>query len=236
MKTKLFVFLLLVVLLVSACAPMTAAPEPNIVVSEEPLPIPTEAEPAPQPELPISTAWKAVRDPRYGFGLAVPCWWLVSPIPQEGFGGVMTIKNYDEGFFNAHSTKGNWDWPFGSLKLDVIVMEGADPAKTDAEAYMQFVDPTMTGLVAAEPMQIGAHNATVLMLSNMVNTDDPNVNLFIFRLAPDKLLMVAPIPQNIVNTPDFQAILASIVLKPEEQIALPLIAPTPALIDATCAQ
>jgi hypothetical protein len=101
---------------------------------------------------------------------------------------------------------------------------------------MQFVDPTMTGLVSAESQQIGAHTATVLTLSNLVNTNDPNAKMFIFRRTQNTLLMVFPIPQTITNTPDFQAILASIVLAPDEQVTLPTITPAPALINASCVQ
>ncbi len=238
MKTKLLPILILLALLGSACAPVatSAVETPTLIPTEEPLPVPTQTEVPSQPEQSASTAWRAVRDQRYGFGLAVPCWWLVDPIPAQGFGGVMTIKNYDEAYFNAHSNKGFWDWPNGTLKLDVIVMEGVDPAKSDADAYMQFVDPTMTGLVSAESQQIGAHTATVLTLSNLVNTNDPNTKMFVYRMSPSQLLMVAPIPQTIIDTPDFQAILASIVLTPDEQITLPTITPAPALINITCAQ
>jgi hypothetical protein len=235
MKNKLLAFLLLAVVSLSACAPAITTSEPTLVVAEEPLPLPTQPENTPQPELPITTAWKVVRDPRYGFGLAVPCWWLVNPIPEQGIGGVMTFTNYDENYFRANSTKGFWEWPNGTLKLDVIIVEGVDPAKPDAEAYMQFVDPTTTGLVSAEPQQIGAHNATVLTLSNLVNTNDPHTKFFTFRLAPDKLLMVVPYPQHIMDTPDFQAILTSIVLTPDDQVVLPTTIPAPALIDAPCA-
>ena len=239
MKTKLLPILILLAVIGSACAPIATTPDevlPTLVPTEEPLPVPMQTEIAPQPEQPESTAWKAIRDSRYGFGLAVPCWWLVDPILAEGFGGAMTIKNYDEAFFNAHSNKGFWDWPNGSLKMDVVVMEGVDPAKADAEAYMQFVDPNMTGLVSAETQQAGAHTATVLTVSNMVNRNDPNTRMFIYRLAPDKLILVAPTPQSIIDTPDFQAILSSFVLAQDEHITLPTITPAPALINASCAQ
>ena len=238
MKIKSLLFLLLATIITSACVPSVAPTQelPEPIVTEELPSVQSETETAPQPEQPASTAWKAIRDTRYGFGLAVPCWWLVSPIPAEGFGGVMTIKNFDEAYFNANSNKGFWEWPNGTLKLDVIVMEGVDPAKSDADAYMQFVDPTTTSLVSAEQQQVSAHTATVVTLSNLVNTNDPAAKLFIFRLAPDKLLMVAPIPQNIINTPDFQAILASITLTSDEQVILPTITPAPALINASCAQ
>lgn len=236
MKNNPVIFLLLAVLILSACAPSVAPAEtPAPIPTEELLPIPTQTDSSPQPELPVATAWKAVRDARYGFGLAVPCWWLVNPIPEQGFGGVMTITNYNEAYFMANSTKGFWDWPNGTLKLDIVVMEGIDPAKSDAEAYMGFVDPTMSGLVSAEQQQFGLHTATLMTFANLINTNEPHTRVFIHRLGPDKLLVVSPIPQTIIEAPDFQAILASIVLRPDEQIALPTITPAPALIDAPCA-
>lgn len=236
MKTKPAIFLVLVVLILSACTPsITATDTPAPILTEETPPAPTQTNSSPQPELPVATAWKAVRDARYGFGLAVPCWWLVNPIPEQGFGGVMTIANYDEAYFMANSTKGFWDWSNGALKLDLVVMEGIDPAKPDAEAYMGFVDPTMSRLVSTEQQQHGSHTATVLTFANLINTNEPNTRVFIHRLAPDKLLVVSPIPQTAVDTPDFQAILASIVLTSDKQIALPGITPAPVLIDAPCA-
>jgi hypothetical protein len=233
MTNKSVPLLILIVLLVSACGgSITILSTPSATPLNKPQPVADNKN--------ISTtqsnAWKTVRDPRYGFGLAVPCWWLVSPIPAQGIGGVMTIQNYDEAYFNAHSTKGFWEWPNGTLKLDIIVMEGVDPTKSDADAYMAFVDPTATGLVSAETQQIGVQKTTVLTLSNLVNTNDPDARMFAYRLAPDKLLMVAPTPQSIINTPDFQAILSSIVLSPGEQVSLPIITPAPALVDSTCAQ
>jgi hypothetical protein len=235
MKTRPVFIILFVVLILSACAPSNATTEtPAPILTEEPLPVPSQTESSPQPELPVATAWKAVRDARYGFGLAVPCWWLVSPIPEQGFGGVMTIVNYDEAYFMANSTKGFWDWPNGALKLDLVVMEGIDPAKSDAEAYMGFVDPTMTALVSAEEQLSGSHTTTVLALANLINTSEPHTKVFIQRLASDKLLMVVPIPQTIIDTPDFQAVLASIVMTSDEQVALPTITPTLALINAPC--
>jgi len=235
MKYKSLLSLLLVVLFLNACTPSVVSTEdiPTPIQTEEPQPIPTQTEPAPQPEQPVVTSWRAVRDPRYGFGFAIPCWWLTNPNFTND--GLQTIKNYDEAYFNAHSQKGFWDWPNGTLKLDIVTMEGNDPSKTDAEAYMENVDPTMTGLVSAEAQQFGSHTATVLTLSNLINTNDPDTMVFIFRLAPDKLLMIVPIPQTVIDTPDFQALLTSVVLTADEQVALPLIPPASALIDASCA-
>ncbi len=239
MKNKSILLLFVVIALsVSACAPSFSQTEISVapIPTEEPQLIPTQAEPVPQPELPVVSSWKPIRDVRYGFGLAVPCWWLFTPIPADAIGGgVMTIKNYDDAYFMANSSKGFWDWPNGTLKLDVIVMEGIDPANSDIDGYLQFSDPTMERLDTVESQQFGSRFVTVASLANVDNPNSPITKVYFFRLAPDKLLMINPTPQTITDTPDFQAILTSIVLASEEQIALPLITPAPALIDSSCA-
>jgi hypothetical protein len=234
---------ILMMFVITACLPtqatQTSVPLPVI----EATPLPATETPAPitqtesTPVQTSSSAWKEVRDVRYGFGLAVPCWWLVSPIPAQGFGGVMTIANYDEAYFMANSQKGFWDWPNGTLKLDIVVMEDINPSLSDADAYMSLVDTSMQGLSAAEAQQTGEHTATVLTFTNLINANDPPVKVFVYRLAPDKLLSVNPIPQRIIDTPDFQAILSSIALNPQEQVVPPSNPPLEIpLINAACAQ
>jgi hypothetical protein len=114
-------------------------------------------------------------------------------------------------------------------------MEGANPALSDGDAYMAFVDQSMQRLAASEIQQIGANTATVLALENLINPNDPPVQVIVHRLAPDKLLTINPIPSQIADTPDYRMILSSIVLTPQEPISLPLNPPaaTP-LIDAFC--
>lgn len=233
MKTKINI-LVLFVLLLSACTPVTQQTETAVEPqpTEEPIPTPTE-EAAPLPEQPVSTSWRAIRDMRFGFGLAIPCWWLTNPTDTDG--ALYTVKNYDDAYFNAHSQKGYWEWPNGTLKLDLVVLDGADPAKSVADAYIQLADPSMTGLVSAEIRQYGSHEGTVAVIANLDNPNSPDVTVFLFRLAPDKLLMVNPIPQTIIDSPDFQALLSSIVLSQDEEIILPIITPAPALIDSSCA-
>ena len=84
---------MLIAAIISACSPSIPQTEerPTPIATEEPQAIPTQIEPTSQP---ASTAWKVVRDQRYEFGLAVPCWWLITPIPVDAIGGgVMTIRN-----------------------------------------------------------------------------------------------------------------------------------------------
>jgi len=233
MKTKINV-LGLCGLLISACAPVTETTEISVepLQTEEQLPVPTE-EAAPQPKQPVSTAWRAVRDTRYGFGFAIPCWWQTNPIESDG--ALYTVRNYDDAYFNANSNKGFWEWPNGTLKLDIVVFEGADPAKSDADAYIQIADPSMVGLVSEETRQFGSHIGTITVLANLDNPNAENATVVLFRLAPEKLLMVNPVPQIIIDTSDFQVLLSSFAMSMEEDITLPIITPSPALIDASCA-
>ena len=237
-KTNLLLFILIASLL-AACIPQTF-PTPTQIPTQQQTPLPsptTDSVPTAESNSQASlTAWKEVRDPRYGFGLAVPCWWIISPIPSEGTGGVLGLTNYDEAYFMANSQKGYWDWPNGALKIDVVVFENVNPSLPDAEAYRELTDPETEGLVSVASQQTGAHTATVITLQNLVNQNDPPIRVFIYRLAPEKLIMINPIPQSIIDTSDFQSLLASIVLTPNEQIVMPSAPPTSApLIEASCA-
>ena len=173
MKTKINV-LVLFVLLISACAPVTESTNISVepLQTEEPLPAPTE-DTAPQSELPVSTAWRAVRDMRYGFGFAIPCWWQTNPIESDG--ALYTVRNYDDAYFNANSNKGFWEWPNGTLKLDLVVFEGVDPALSDADAYIQIADPSMVGLVSADVRQFGSHAGTITVLANLDKERIPRI-------------------------------------------------------------
>jgi hypothetical protein len=98
--------------LLAACAPQAAPSLAPETVSTEP-PAPVSAPPTkfvPPTEVPAANSeWVTYRDSRYGIGLAYPCWWAFTPMPSEGYGGVITLRSFDEEYFRAHSTKGNWN-------------------------------------------------------------------------------------------------------------------------------
>lgn len=242
MIKNIAIFVILTTLLISGCSPSQDA-QPTLSPAEiETTALPTEAPvsvtlaDATLNQTP-SALWKEVRDPRFGFGLAAPCWWLVTPVPDEGVGGIMSLKNFDEAYFNTNSTKGFWDWPNGALKLELLVVEEFDTALSNTDAFMTMIDPSMQGLVSTEEKQIGENTATVLVLANMVNSNDPGYTTFIYRLAPDKILSINLYPQSLVESPDFQALLASITLTSDKQIPLPQADPfAPPLISNSCTQ
>ena len=49
------------------------------------------------------TSWIEYRDARYGYGVAIPCHWIVVPTPLEGEFATLTLRSYDEAFRAANS-------------------------------------------------------------------------------------------------------------------------------------
>jgi len=238
-KISLAVFFIVSILL-AACAPQETQPAPLEMQSELTL-LPESVpsiETVPVTEtLAVNSDWAAYRDPHYGVGLAYPCWWVFTPMPAEGYGGSMTLRSFDEDYARAHSTKGNWNdnmVPEGVFALDIGVFEGIDPTLTTTEAWAGKTDPTMSKIVSSEERMIGQNQATVIQIQNVVNNNDPLFTMYLFRLAPDKILMFSPLFQDRLNTNDIQGILASLSLNPDQPITMPTFAPHEPLIAATC--
>jgi hypothetical protein len=227
-KYILPVFFITSILMV-ACVPRASPSLPSETVSTEPpSPVsdpPTEIVPA--TEMPAANSeWVTYRDPRYGIGLAYPCWWAFTPMPEEGYGGAISLRSFDEEYFRAHSTKGNWNGampPEGVFALDIAVFENIDPDLSTVDAWITFTDPTMSAIASAEERVIGQNTATVVQMLNMN------------RLTPDKLLMANPLFQDRLDANDIQGILTSLSLSPDQSIMVPAFAPHEPLIAAACA-
>lgn len=232
--------LFIVSILLAACAPQETQPaplemQPELTLLPESVP---SIETVPVTEtLAVSSEWVAYRDPRYGVGLAYPCWWVFTPMPAEGYGGSMTLRSFDEDYARANSTKGNWNdnmVPEGVFALDIAVFEGINPTLTTTEAWAGMTDPTMSKIVSSEERMIGQNQATVIQIQNVVNNNDPLFTMYLFRLAPDKILMFSPLFQDRLNTNDIQGILASLSLNPNQPITMPTVSPHEPLIAAAC--
>jgi hypothetical protein len=241
-RKKDFAPLLIVSILLAACAPKVAQePLPPQTQAVETLPPesapPTESVPA--TEIPAAESeWVTYRDPRYGVGLAYPCWWAFTPMPTQGYGGAMTLRSFDEEYFRAHSTKGNWNGsvpPEGVFAIDIGVLEGFDPAMSITDAWNSVTDPSMSVIASAEERMIGENQATVIQMQNVANSEDPPFTMYLFRLAPDKVLFFNPLFQDRLDDSDVQGILASLSLSPDQEIVAPAFAPHEPLIEAACA-
>lgn len=246
MLTRRFAFLILLSALLVACAPQPA-PVPTDVPVAEPTAteVPTvvstvivnptaEAQPTPAPTA-TTGAWVQYRDPRYGIGLAYPCWWIMYPMPAEGMGGAISLRSFDEDYFRANSVKGMWKdgiAPEGAYTADFLVFEGIDPAKSNADAYPR--DPETSAIVSSEDKLIGRNPATVIQLKDLVNSNDSLFTVILFRLAPDKLMIFVTQQQDRLDSADLQGILASLSLSPNQPIQIPTAEPHPPLISATC--
>jgi len=197
--------------------------------TEDASPLPPQAtrEPA------LTGQWVEFRDPTYGFGLALPCWWPYSPIPTQGSGGTMTVRSYNQAYFLANSTKGWWtggDWPEGALKVDLSIWQDFDPSLSTLEAFNTTFDPTTSEIASTQEVRISENEALLVEMRNLVNTADANSRLYIFRPDSGTLLMVSAAPDRSLDSSDVQAILESLSLSPEQPVRLPQVAPSPAII------
>ena len=237
MFTSRFTVLLILSALLAACAPQTAPePSPTAPPVVSTLPVPPTADAGITPEAPAAnSAWVEHRDPRYGIGLAYPCWWIMYPMPAEGSGGTLGLRSFDEDYFRAHSVRGEWPdgvAPEGAFTADLVVFEDIDPAKSNAEAFA--VDPSMSTIVSSEDVLIGQNQATIIELKDVDNEDAPLFKVILFRLAPDKLLAFVSQQQDRLDSVDLQGILTSLSLSPDQPIILPTDAPHAPLIPAGC--
>jgi hypothetical protein len=236
-----FALFFIVPILLGACAPQTTQEsiplETQSVETLTPESVPP-TEIAPPTEMPAANSeWVTYRDPRYGVGLAYPCWWAFTPMPTEGYGGSMTLRSFDEEYFRAHSIKGNWQdnlVPEGAFAIDIGVFEGFDPALSTPDAWTSITDPTMSVIASSEERTIGQNQATVIQMQNVVNKSDPPFTMYLFRLAPDKILMFSPLYQDRLDSNDVQGILTSLSLSPDQPITIPPVAPHEPLIAAAC--
>jgi hypothetical protein len=241
MFTRRFTFLIILSTLLAACAPQPAPAPTEIPATETPSVVSTiSVQPTVKvqltPELPsANSAWVQYRDPRYGIGLAYPCWWVMYPMPAEGIGGTISLRSFDEDYFRANSVRGQWKdgiVPEGVFAVDLGVFEGIDPAASNAEAYPR--DPETSAIVSSEDVLIGQNQATVIQLQNLVNSNDPLFTAILFRLAPDKLMIFVTQQQDRLDSTDAQGILNSLSLSPDQPIVVPGYAPHPPLIPAAC--
>ena len=99
-----------------------------------------------------------------------------------------------------------------------------------------MTDPTMSIIVSSEEQLIGQNQATVIQLQNVNHSDEPPFTMYLYRIAPDKILMVSPLYQDRLNTDDIQGVLTSLALKPDQPIIVPTVTPHSPLITAACTE
>ena len=120
--------------------------------------------------------------------------------------------------------------------LDVGVFEGFDPAMSLVDAWNTVTDPTMSVITSAEERMIGQNQATVIQLQNVNNSAEPPFTMYLYRLAPDKVLFISPLFQDRIDTNDVQGVLTSLSLSPDQPIQVPTSAPHKPLIPAACVE
>lgn len=236
MRRRIWIALLSLGLLSMACGLQGEMPPalPVDAATASPAQAPT-LEPAPVlQETPAAqssaSAWKEYRDARFGYGLALPCFWSYYPTPPAGNFAAMTARNYGEEFFQAHSVRGEWvdgNWPEGTMALSVIAIEGIDPSLTMEEAidYIYKNYSSEQTVESIEPVRYGDHNGVLVTVTDGLAGGGTH-RLVYFPLSPDTLLSMVFTPDSALEHPDAQAILASLAIAVDEPVELPTSAAT----------
>ncbi|MBL7942525.1 MAG: hypothetical protein JNM00_07150, partial [Flavobacteriales bacterium] len=181
--------------LISACAPQTAMPSLESTATTE----------EPTPDLggiivnDQSLLWSELRETRFGFGLAIPCWWIVEGMPPEGDVSTMSIQNFDDIFFNEYSENGEWIGgvpPQGVMYMEITAAI-TDATLTDEQAYLKYVDPATTELAASQPRKFGANTFTVLTLRNK-QIQNAGLSVYVTRLDPQTILSFVSYPPSTI--------------------------------------
>ncbi|MBN8581652.1 MAG: hypothetical protein J0L96_13350 [Anaerolineae bacterium] len=183
-----------------------------------------------------SVFWLELRETRFGFGLVIPCWWQVDGMPAEGNVSTMTLSNFDDAFFKEYSKDGDWIGgvpPQGVMSM-TITAAVADPSLSDADAYLSYVDPATTEVVASQSQNFGTNAYTVLTLKNKQNPNLAALSVYVTRLAPDTILVFNSYPPETIVSSDFAAILSSYARTESIPVTFPSYAPQPALGDLIC--
>lgn len=183
-----------------------------------------------------SVLWLELRETRFGFGLVLPCWWQVEGMPPEGNVSTMTLSNFDDAFFEQYSQDGDWIGgtpPIGVMSM-TITAALTDPSLSEEEAYMRYVDPITTEVVASQSQKFGRNTYTVLTLRNNQNTNLAGLSVYITRLDPETILVFNSYPPETITSPDFAAILTSYARTGSIPVTFPDYAPQPALGDLNC--
>lgn len=227
MYKRLNMFVTLLIFL-TACTPQAeSTPTPEAATQAAPGGIVVEDQ---------SIFWLELRETRYGFGLVIPCWWRVDGMPAEGDVATMTLSNLDEAFFKEYSQDGDWIGgvpPQGVMSM-TITAAVTDPSLSDADAYLRYVDPATTEVVASQSKNFGTNAYTVLTLKNKQNPNLAALSVYITRLAPETILVFNSYPPETIVSSDFAAILTSYARTESIPVTFPEYAPQPALGDLTC--
>jgi hypothetical protein len=182
---------------------------------------------------PGSTRWSEYRDVRYGYGLAVPCHWIVMPTPLEGDFATLTLRSYDEAFRAANSVKGWWkdnQWPDGAEKIDLTVVEDVPPDQALAEFVRELLlRNENTAIESLNDTVAGAYQAVSVVTVSTNNPLDKHTTIG-FRMTPDQVLLVGVAPEQAWTSDDIQGILNSLVFSPEAQVVVPSYAPSAPII------
>lgn len=177
--------------------------------------------------------WVEVWDEKYGYGVALPCWWVINPTPKEGTHGVMVVTSYDDAFAQKNTVRGVWvndEFPPGAVKIDFAAWEGLAPDTLTADAIRQQLASDEQSVKNVEERAMNGQPVWVADVRDTRQPDQPFF-MYVYRLTPDTMLLVNVYPNRAIETTDVQGILNSLAPSKQDKINVPSFAPGQPIID-----
>lgn len=174
--------------------------------------------------------WITYWDTYYGYGIAIPCWWVVNPTGDHG--GAMSIRSYDEAFFTTHSTKGEWTnmiTPAGAVKMDIAMDERIDP-NIGTEELIRQITPSENEIVSMSEVDLNGHTGYLVEFKSTMTDPVTYFKAYYLRFQSDKLMTIASYPNESLDSSDVLGVVYSIAFNDTEAINLPTFAPSAPLI------
>ncbi len=172
--------------------------------------------------------WDVIEDTHHQVRFAVPCFWEVGfidpPPPTDAY--AYHLRNYTEEFSMSFGKNTDAVWESGGIKIDMNFLSGADwnladDASPEDLLAVLFHEGSGSKLLAVEEVVINNQEGRLVTIESSFDGEHQYV---LFKAQGSLFLIFAPINDTLEH-PDVQAILNSLALTPDVEVAVPTIVP-----------
>ena len=166
-----------------------------------------------------SPYWKEMEDPYYGIRFAVPCFWHVDK--PEGYyrGMAYSIRNYSYEYSARFPRNEKEFWESGGIKIDMAFPKKAHRG-TSMEDYVAHLhihaEADDFELISTEAISVNGQKALLVTTKSVFGIG----HFYLFDLNEDAFLVFNLSP-GVLDNPDVQAILHSLVIGPDIHVVIP---------------
>jgi murein DD-endopeptidase MepM/ murein hydrolase activator NlpD len=167
-----------------------------------------------------SDGWKEYRDSRFGYGVMIPAQWQVKAPPAAGQAATMNIMNYS-GAQIIEKGLPDADWPEGTLKIDVVVIEDIVSGTQFSDVVQNyFLNPPYVLASITQNAKIGTSDAYTILFANTTDSTK-SIKALGTWFSGNKIIAIFLSPERAWSYPGVQEIIGSMALSQSTKTLLP---------------